>query len=160
MVVGMETERLIGAALCARSWHLAVAESCTGGLLGHLITQIPGSSDYFWGGTIVYTNALKRTLLQVDAGVLERWGAVSSQVALEMARGVCCVTGAEVGLGITGIAGPGGATPQKPVGLTYIGLATPGESWAWRHVWDGDRAANKEFSARAALAHLLYYLRG
>ena len=144
--------------LNARGWRLAVAESCTGGLLGHEITQVSGSSAYFLGGVIAYADDVKMDLLDVSEASLIRWGAVSAQVALEMAAGVCRCTGAEAGLSITGIAGPSGGTPQKPVGLTYIGMAVPGERRAWRHVWDGDRSANKQASARAALAHLLEYL--
>jgi PncC family amidohydrolase len=144
--------------LKARGWRLAVAESCTAGLLGHEITRVSGSSAYFWGGVIAYADEIKMALLDVSETSLIRWGAVSAQVALEMAAGVCLCTGAEVGLSITGIAGPTGGTPQKPVGLTYIGMAVPHERRAWRHVWDGDRAENKRVSARAALAHLLRYL--
>jgi PncC family amidohydrolase len=144
--------------LNARGWRLAVAESCTGGLLGHEITQVSGSSAYFLGGVISYADDVKMNLLGVSEASLIRWGAVSAQVALEMAAGVCRCTGAEVGLSITGIAGPTGGTPQKPVGLTFIGLAAPHERRAWRHVWDGNRSENKQASARAALAHLLRYL--
>lgn len=144
--------------LKARGWRLAVAESCTGGLLGHEITQVSGSSAYFWGGVIAYADDVKIDLLDVSEASLIRWGAVSAQVALEMAAGVCRRTGAEVGLSITGIAGPTGGTVQKPVGLTYIGLAVPHERWAWRYVWGGDRTKNKRDSARAALVHLLRYL--
>jgi PncC family amidohydrolase len=144
--------------LNARGWRLTVAESCTGGLLGHEITQVSGSSAYFLGGVISYADDVKMNLLGVSEASLIRWGAVSAQVALEMAAGVCRCTGAEVGLSITGIAGPTGGTPQKPVGLTFIGLAAPHERRAWRHVWDGNRSENKQASARAALAHLLRYL--
>ncbi len=144
--------------LKARGWRLAVAESCTAGLLGHEITQVSGSSAYFWGGVIAYADEIKMGLLDVSETSLIRWGAVSAQVALEMATGVCRCTGAEVGLSITGIAGPTGGTAQKPVGLTYVGLAVPQERWAWRHVWDGDRSENKRVSVQAALAHLLRYL--
>lgn len=156
----MKIEERIGDLLRVRGWYLAVAESCTGGLLGDLITGVPGSSGYFIGGAIVYQNAMKRQLLGVREASLRRWGAVSPQVALEMAKGARVLTGADVALSITGIAGPTGGTPQKPVGLTYIGLAVAGERWVWRHVWEGDRAANKGSSARAALVHLAVYLGG
>lgn len=144
--------------LKALGWRVAVAESCTGGLLGHEITQVSGSSAYFLGGIIAYADEIKVALLGVSEASLMRWGAVSAQVALEMAAGARRRTGAEVGLSITGIAGPTGGTVEKPVGLTYIGLAAPRERRAWRHVWKGDRVANKQASARAALTHLLHYL--
>ena len=145
--------------LLARQWRLAVAESATGGLLGHWITDVAGSSAYFWGGVIAYSNEVKRRLLGVRQESLDRSGAVSHQVALEMARGTRCATGADVALSITGIAGPTGATSFKPLGLYYIGLATPRECWSWRHDFAGDRHANNESAARAALEHLLDYLR-
>jgi len=150
--------KVIGKQLLARQWRLAVAESATGGLLGHWITEVSGSSAYFWGGVIAYSNDVKRRLLGVREESLTRWGAVSVQVALEMARGACQATGAEVALSITGIAGPSGATVYKPVGLYYIGVATPGEAWCWRHHFDGTRATNNERCAIAALEHLSAYL--
>ncbi len=149
---------LVGELLRARGWRLAVAESCTGGLVGHWLTQIPGSSDYFLGGVLAYADAVKRELLGVSPVLLQRWGAVSPQVALAMALGVQRLLAAEAALSITGIAGPGGGTLQKPVGLVYVGLAVPGERRVWRHLWAGDRSANKEASARAALQHLAEYL--
>ncbi len=154
----MDDTVLIGERLKVRGWHLAVAESCTGGLLGHLFTQVAGSSDYFWGGVIAYANHVKCRLLGVPEETLARWGAVSPQVAMAMARGACRLTGAEVGVGITGIAGPGGGSSQKPVGLVYVGLAAPGECWVWQHLWQGDRVQNKASSAQAALEHLRCYL--
>jgi PncC family amidohydrolase len=154
----MRVENAIGLGLRRRGWRLTVAESCTGGLLGHLITGVPGSSGYFVGGALVYSNELKVRLLNVPEALLERWGAVSAPVALQMAAGALELTGAEVALSITGIAGPGGGTAEKPVGLTYVGLAVPGERWVWRHLWEGRREANKRSSARAALWHLLDYL--
>ncbi|MGC9350287.1 MAG: CinA family protein [Anaerolineae bacterium] len=142
-----------------RNWRLAVAESATGGLLGHRITQVPGSSDYFWGGVIAYADDVKRALLGVRGETLENWGAVSTQAALEMAQGICRATGAEVGISVTGIAGPTGATAYKPIGLYYIGLAVPGESWCWRHHFAGTRQENNEEAAESALRHLLNYLK-
>ena len=144
--------------LTSRNWHLAVAESATGGLLGHVITQLPGSSDYFWGGVIAYANELKIHLLKVNEENIIQWGAVSSHVALEMARGVCHATNTEVGISITGIAGPGGATEIKPVGLYYIAVALPHELRCWRHVFDGSRAENNQQAAHAALEHLITLL--
>ena len=149
----------IASRLLARRWRLAVAESATGGLLGHLITSEPGSSAYFQGGVIAYANEVKVGLLGVREESLGRWGAVSAQVALEMARGACQAAGTEVAVSITGIAGPTGATIHKPLGLYYIGLAVPGECWAWRHHFTGDRRENNDSAASAALSHLLTYLR-
>ena len=151
----MREAALLAPWLRERNWHLAVAESCTGGLLGHWITSVPGSSAYFLGGVLAYANEMKRRLLGVKPASLARWGAVSAQVALEMAVGVCARTGAEVGVSVTGIAGPGGGSAEKPVGLVYIGAAWPTERRVWRHLWlDGGRRENKENSAQAALLHL------
>ena len=150
----MLTKRL-GDLLSARNWHIAVAESATGGLIGHLITQVSGSSRYFLGGVIAYSNAVKRDVLGVQEPNLQQWGAVSPQVAAEMARGTCRVVGAEVGVSVTGIAGPTGATEFKPVGLYYIGVALPTETWVWRHLEHGDRQANNEAIAWAALQHVV-----
>ncbi|MEJ5311018.1 MAG: CinA family protein [Anaerolineae bacterium] len=150
----------IGAELLTRGWRVAVAESATGGLIGHKLTQVSGSSRYFWGGIIAYDNVVKVQLLGVRAETLSRWGAVSAPVALEMAAGACRALGVEVAVSVTGIAGPTGATATKPVGLYYLGLATSTERYAWRHLFTGDRIANNEAAAQAALQHLLDYLRG
>ena len=149
----------VGEQLLLRNWRVAVAESATGGLIGHLLTQVSGSSQYFWGGVIAYDNAVKMRLLGVHEETLNRWGAVSAVVALEMAAGACRALGVEVAVSVTGIAGPTGATASKPVGLYYLGLATPIERYAWRHLFTGDRAANNEAAAQAALQHLLDYVR-
>ena len=146
--------------LIKRNWHMAVAESATGGLVGHLITQVPGSSEYFWGGVIAYSNEVKMRLLNVQEINFIKWGAVSSYVALEMAKGVCLAANTDVGISITGIAGPGGATETKPVGLYYIAVSMPGELRCWRHVFKGSRSENNEQAARAALEHLLACLSG
>jgi PncC family amidohydrolase len=150
----------VGERLLSQNWRMAVAESATGGLIGHLMTQVSGSSQYFWGGVIAYDNAVKMRLLGVREETLIRWGAVSAVVALEMAAGACRALGVEVAVSVTGIAGPTGATATKPVGLYYLGLATPTERYAWRHFFTGDRAANNEAAAHAALQHLLDYVRG
>ncbi len=148
----------VEARLTQDGWTLAVAESCTGGLLGATLTRVPGSSACFSGGVIAYANALKVQLLGVDAELLERYGAVSAAVAEAMAQGVRRLCGTNLGLSVTGIAGPGGGTPQKPVGLTYIGLAAAGGCWSWEHRWQGTRYANQVASVTAALEHLLAYL--
>ncbi len=116
---------VVGQLLRDRQQTLAVAESCTGGGLGQRLTEIPGSSDYFLGGVIAYDNRVKETLLQVDSDLLETEGAVSGSVAEQMAIGVQSCLGTSWGISITGIAGPGGGTPTKPVGLVYIGIASP-----------------------------------
>jgi PncC family amidohydrolase len=146
--------------LLARGWHLAVAESATGGLMGHMITKVPGSSRYFLGGVIAYANEVKQAALGVQEESLRRWGAVSAPVAMEMAAGARRLTGANVALSTSGIAGPTGATATKPIGLYYIGLATPDERWCWRHVFGEDRHDNNERAAHAAFEHLLMILNG
>ncbi|NEQ31209.1 MAG: competence/damage-inducible protein A [Leptolyngbya sp. SIO4C5] len=131
---------VVGQQLRARSQTLAVAESCTGGGLGQALTAVSGSSDYFWGGIIAYDNAVKQKLLQVKAGALETQGAVSGPVAQQMAAGVKAQLQTDWGIGITGVAGPGGGSPDKPVGLVYIGLADPDnnvQSFCYR--FGGDR---------------------
>ena len=129
---------------------LAVAESCTGGMLGERITSVPGSSDVFLGGVIAYHNDVKKTLLGVRAEDVERFGAVSEEVALQMAAGVCERTGADVGVSVTGIAGPGGGTPEKPVGLVWIAIHSS-EAKARRFHVVGDRAEIRQRAAQAAL---------
>ncbi len=141
-----------------RAWRVAVAESATGGLLGHYLSKRSGSSAVFWGGVIAYSNDVKTGLLGVHEESIARWGAVSAQVALEMAQGARAAVGVEVALSTTGIAGPTGATAYKPLGLYYIGVAVPLESWCWRHQFGGDREENNRLAAQAALDHLLTVL--
>jgi competence/damage-inducible protein CinA-like protein len=129
---------------------LAVAESCTGGMLGERLTSIPGSSDVFLGGVIAYHNEVKRNLLGVGAEAMERYGAVSEQVALQMASGVREKLGADVGVSVTGIAGPGGGTPEKPVGLVWIAVHAS-EAKSRRFHIGGDRAEIRQRAAQAAL---------
>jgi PncC family amidohydrolase len=148
----------LGELLKQRGWRLAVAESCTGGLVGHRITNIPGSSDYYLGGVIAYANQVKVDVLGVRWETLEQYGAVSAETALEMAQGVRRVLEADIGASITGIAGPGGGSQEKPVGLTWIGLSTGGFIKAWRYVWAGDRLAVKEQSANEVLRVVVAYL--
>jgi PncC family amidohydrolase len=134
---------------------LAVAESCTGGLLGHRITNVAGSSAYFLGGIIAYAYEAKERLLEVRHATLYEHGAVSEETAMEMARGARRALRADIGLSVTGIAGPGGGMPGKPVGLTWVALSARDGDWAERHVWDGDREQNKAMSADAALHFLI-----
>jgi PncC family amidohydrolase len=151
-------EAIVGELLRNRGWRLAVAESCTGGLIGDRITNIPGSSTYYVGSITAYAYNAKVRLLGVDWGTLEKYGAVSEQIALQMAKGVRRALAADVGLSVTGIAGPGGGTEHKPVGLAWVGLSVPGHDQAERYLWDGDRRYNKEKSAEAALQLLINYL--
>lgn len=134
---------------------LATAESCTGGLVAHVITELSGSSGYFQGGFVTYANDVKRDQLGVPQEVLAAHGAVSAQVARAMAEGARSRLGTDVGVAITGIAGPDGGSAEKPVGLTYVAVADPEGVDVRRHLWTGDRAANKRDSARAALELLL-----
>jgi nicotinamide-nucleotide amidase len=129
---------------------LAVAESCTGGMLGERLTNIPGSSDVFLGGVIAYHNDVKKELLGVSAEAMERYGAVSEEVALQMASGVRKRTGADVGVSVTGIAGPGGGTPEKPVGLVWIAMHSS-DVKARRFHLVGDRTEIRQRAAQAAL---------
>lgn len=152
-------EAQIGQFLKKRQATLAVAESCTGGLISHRITDIAGSSEYMLGGIVAYSNAAKMQFLGVQEATLIAHGAVSEPTALEMAQGAQRIFSCDFALSVTGIAGPGGGTDEKPVGLTYIGLATPQHVTVQRFVWTGDRVQNKLSSASAALTILLEYLR-
>lgn len=145
-------ESVVGRLLSQQSLTLAVAESCTGGLIGHRLTQVPGSSGYFEGGVICYSNRMKQDWLAVPEPLLRQHGAVSTEVAAAMARGVREKSGSSLGLSITGIAGPGGATQGKPVGLVYVGLATPdGEARTKEFRFHGPRDMIKLRSSQAAL---------
>jgi PncC family amidohydrolase len=150
----------IGDLLRERGLKLATAESCTGGLIAHRMTNVPGSSDYFLGGVVAYAYEAKVAQLGVSWDTLRAYGAVSRETVLEMARGAKASLGAEIAVSVTGIAGPGGGLPNKPVGSTWVGLVTPEGEWARHFVWSGDRLENKELSAEAALQLLLDYLLG
>jgi len=155
----------VGAALNKRGLKLITAESCTGGLIGDMLTDVPGSSDYFICGIVAYAYEAKMRLLGVPPGLLAPNGAVCRESVIEMARGARMALAEEypldtlVSLSVSGIAGPGGGMPEKPVGLVWIGLSAPDGDRAWRFVWDGDRRANKQYSAQQALRLLLDYLR-
>ncbi len=153
-------ENVIGEGLHRRQMTLAVAESCSGGLVSHRITNVPGSSDYFLGAVVAYANVVKQALLSVRADSLLHHGAVSEPVAREMACGVRQLLQTDVGLSVTGVAGPGGGSPDKPVGLVFVGLSAPEGEWIERHLWDGGREENKARSAEAALDLLRRYLQG
>jgi len=130
---------------------LATAESCTGGLIGYALTEISGSSGYYVGGLISYSNELKEKHLGVEAATLEKHGAVSAQTCVAMAHGARERYKADIGLAVTGIAGPEGRTETKPVGLTYVAVADAEGSDVRRFIWTGDRHENKFQSAEAAL---------
>ena len=135
---------------------LCTAESCTGGLIASRITDVAGSSSYMLGGIVSYSNAAKQNLLNVRQGTLMAYGAVSKPTAAEMATGAKERFGADYAVSVTGIAGPGGGTPEKHVGLTFIGLAKPdGSVEVQRHIWDGNRIENKMQSADTALHWLI-----
>ncbi len=143
-------------AVCVRGgWTVVTAESCTGGLVADALTDVPGSSGYVLGGIVAYADAVKTGQLGVPAELIATHGAVSAQVARAMALGARDRLMATFAVSVTGIAGPGGGTPAKPVGLTYLGLAGPDGVDVRRFVWTGDRAANKHASAGAALELLI-----
>lgn len=146
--------------LVKRGLTLALAESCTGGLIGDLITDISGSSAYFLGSAVTYSDNAKQRLLGVQATTLAAHGAVSAPTAAEMAQGARQLYGADIAASVTGIAGPTGATPGKPVGLVYIHLSAEGAEWGERHQWDADRVGNKVLAAEAVFRLLLRYLAG
>jgi nicotinamide-nucleotide amidase len=148
------------AAVRARGATIAVAESCTGGLLGARLTAIPGASDTFVGGVVAYDDGVKTDILGVPAEILERHGAVSEEVVRAMAAGAARTFGARCTLAITGVAGPGGGTPEKPVGTVWLALQADGATAAVRRVFPGDRAEIRARSAQAALDLLRRHLLG
>ena len=152
-------EVVVGDLLRDRGWRLAVAESCTGGLIGHRLTNIAGSSTYYMGSITAYAYEAKVRLLGVQWKTLEKYGAVSEPVVIEMARGVRRALAADVGLSVSGIAGPGGGTKDKPVGFTCFGISIQDEEFAWQVTWRGDRIKNKEQSAEHTLKLLVDYLK-
>jgi nicotinamide-nucleotide amidase len=144
-------EKVVRDRFCKKRATLAVAESCTGGLLAGRITDVPGSSDYFVEGRVTYANAAKMRVLGVPAELIRRFGAVSRPVAQAMAKGIRQQAGTTWGAGVTGIAGPGGGTPGKPVGLVFIALASQKRAFCRRYQFTGDREAIRERTVVAAL---------
>ena len=144
-------EERLGEVLTVRGLTLAVAESCTGGLLASRITDVPGASDYFRGGIVAYQNDVKERLLGVSTEILKRFGAVSEESARAMAHGCRKLFSSDIAVAITGIAGLGGGSPNKPVGLVYIAVSALDKVACERFCWSGNRALNKESSVRAAL---------
>lgn len=155
-----QLELRIGDILNERKLSLVTAESCTGGLIASRITDVAGSSAYFLGGIVAYSYEVKASLLGVSWDTLNNNGAVSRETVIEMARGARKVLGADIAVSVSGIAGPGGGTLDKPVGTVWVGLSTPSGEEARHFVWEGDRVRNKYLSSEAALQFVLDYLEG
>jgi PncC family amidohydrolase len=151
-------EQDVGNLLRQKGLTLGVVESATGGLISHLITNVPGSSDYYQGSVTAYNNEVKIRVVGVKEETIKKYGAVSSQVAEEMAQGGRKILAVDICLADTGIAGPGGATPGKPVGLFYIGLSHQAGTYSQKHDFQGDREQNKRRAAEVALGWLKEYL--
>ena len=151
-------ESVTGALLLHAGWRLAVAESCTGGLIAEKMTSLAGSSAYFLGGVVAYANDLKTSFLDVPEDLLQETGAVSRETAEAMASGIRTRTGADIGLSVTGIAGPSGGSPDKPVGTVHIGIATAEGTWATHFRFSGDRQQIREMTAQTGLDLVRKYL--
>ena len=148
---GESLEEVVGALLRERSLTVACAESCTGGLIGHRLTEVPGSSDYFLESAVVYSNRAKIRRLGVPAALIEKHGAVSAPVARAMALGIRKTSGADIGVAVTGVAGPGGGTARKPVGLVYVAIARSRGTKVLRNLFFGGRTQVKFQSSQKAL---------
>ena len=151
-------EQELGDLLRQKGLTLGVVESATGGLISHLLTNVSGSSDYYQGSVTSYSNEVKMKVVGVREDTIKRYGAVSPQVAEEMAEGGRKMLGVNICLANTGIAGPTGATPEKPVGLFYLGLSHQGGTFSRKHIFQGSREQNKRSAAEAALRWLKDYL--
>ena len=149
--MGITVEERLGERLRSTGGTVGTAESCSGGLIAHRITNVAGSSAYFAGGAVTYSNAMKTAILGVDEGILNENGAVSEPVGRAMAEGVRRRFGVDYAVACTGIAGPGGGTEEKPVGLVYIAVAAPNETRGERCQFDGDRESVKQQTAEFAL---------
>ena len=148
---GRPLEQVVGEMLVARGWWISVAESCTGGLISSRLTDVPGSSRYVDRGVVTYSNDAKMALLAVPADLIAAHGAVSEPVAMAMAGGICVESGSQVGVGVTGIAGPGGGTPEKPVGTVVVAVITPEVSRVRTFRFMGERQLVKFQASQAAL---------
>ena len=153
-------EQEVGNLLREKGLTLGTVESATGGLISHLITSVPGSSDYYKGSVIAYRNETKIRVVGVNEDTIDRYGAVSHQVAEEMAQGGRRLLGTDICIADTGIAGPAGATQEKPVGLFFIGLSHQSGTYSRKHIFHGDRGRNKRQAAEAALLWVKEYLAG
>ncbi len=156
----MTLESRIGDIMNQKRLTLAAAESCTGGLVSSRITDVPGSSAYFLGGVVAYSYEAKASLLGVSWDTLNKYGAVSRETVIEMARGARKLFNADIAVSISGIAGPGGGTDAKPVGTVWVGLSASGGEEARHFVWEGDRILNKQLSSEAAMQFILDHLEG
>jgi nicotinamide-nucleotide amidase len=154
---GETLEEVVGRVLMENHATIAVAESCTGGMLAERLTNVPGSSNYFLGGIVCYSNDLKTSFVDVPAAIIESKGAVSSEVALALADGIRRRAGATLGIGVTGIAGPGGGTPEKPVGLVHIGIADERGPRERSMRFPGDRERIRQYATQAALDFVRRY---
>ncbi|MCK4368850.1 MAG: CinA family protein [Dehalococcoidales bacterium] len=154
----MSLEQEVGNLLRQNGLTLGLVESATGGLISHRITNVSGSSDYYKGSVTAYSNEVKSKVVGVSEDTINQYGAVSSQVAEEMAQGGRKLLNADICLADTGIAGPSGATPEKPVGLFYIGLSHGERTYSRKHDFQGDREQNKQSAAEEALGWLKEYL--
>lgn len=151
-------EQEVGNLLRQKRLTLGIVESATGGLISHLITNMPGSSDYYKGSVTAYSNEVKIKVIGVKKDTINKYGAVSYQVAEEMAQGGKKILGVDICLADTGIAGPSGATPEKSVGLFYLGLSSPTGTYSRKRIFPGNREQNKLDAAEAALGWLKEYL--
>ena len=157
-MIDEHTLKRVSNLLKQKNYTIATAESCTGGLIAHSLTNISGSSDYFKRGIVSYSNEAKIELLDVSEDLLIKYGAVSIQVAQAMAESVRIKSKVDIGLSTTGIAGPTGGTNEKPVGLVYISISTSDETMVQKFEFSGDRLRNKESTCNAALDMLLNIL--
>jgi len=145
-------EEEVGCLLRQRGLTISCAESSTGGLISSLLMNVPGCSAYFRGAVIAYDGKTKKEVLGVSAETLEKYGSVSAETAKEMAEGVRKLVGSDIALSETGIPGPGGGTPRRPLGLFCIGLTSRDGTWAEEHVFSGNRQENRESAAKTALS--------
>jgi competence/damage-inducible protein CinA C-terminal domain len=148
------TSEEIALLLAEKNITLSIAESCTGGMIGSLLTSIPGSSDFFLGGVVTYSNLSKENILRVPHPILERFGAVSKETATEMAVGVMNLFDSDVSASVTGIAGPGGGTELKPVGLVFTAVSNGKITDVRRHLFEGNRTTIRTSAAEAVLLHI------
>ena len=146
----------IASLLITKNWTLSTAESCTGGLISAAITEMAGSSQFFKGAIIAYDNSVKTSLLNVKEETLIKFGAVSSHTVEEMVKGACDLLNTDCALSVSGVAGPGGGSLEKPVGLVYIGLKIKEQVWSFEHHFEGNRRQVRMCTVKSALLHLLY----